>query len=206
LDGKLKTTATHRTAGANLGYNLTMTLPEMLQKVTTVLPGGELVTIRPIRPGDAPLLQAGYRTLSAQTIYLRFFDYAKELTDAEAAHLACVDYRARMAFVATVNDDAGERIIGVARYEMPPADAQGCADCAIVVGDRYHGQGLGSMLLKQLAAYARAQGVHTFLGSILPGNAAIMRFVERSGLPYHMTHAAGGVLQIRIALDPTGET
>ncbi len=168
------------------------------------LPSGLAVTIRPIRPDDAPLLQASYRKLSAQSIYLRFFRYAKELTDQEARHLASVDYHARMAFVATVDDDdAGERIVGVARYEVRPAGAEvQTAECAVVVGDRYQRQGVGRALLRQLAAFARTQGVHAFAGTVLETNTHIMRFVERSGLSYRVTPALGGVFEVTILLDP----
>ena len=60
---------------------------------------GRLVTLRPIRPEDAPLLQEGFARLSAQSIYLRFLKTATGLSDTQARQLATVDYIDRMALV-----------------------------------------------------------------------------------------------------------
>lgn len=144
---------------------------------------GTTVTIRPIRPDDAPRLQEGFERLSPESIFFRFLGHRKELPHAEAVHLATVDYRTRMAFVATREHEGDERLIGVARYAViEPAD-QGVAEAAIVVGDAHQGLGLGTILLKRLVRYARSQGVRAFLATIRHDNVRILHFIERSGLP-----------------------
>jgi len=101
----------------------------------------------------------------------------------EAQRLATVDYQTRVAFVATLEEAGEEIIVAVARYDVIRPDRPDVAEAAIVVEDRYQGQGLGSMLLDRLLAYARAHGVHTFMAEISAENKRMMRFIQRSGLP-----------------------
>jgi acetyltransferase len=164
------------------------------------LDNGEIVTIRPIEPSDAPLLQAGYQKLSRDTMYFRFQTFANELLDAEAEHLANVDYRTRMAYIATMEIDGQESIVGVTRYDMPPDGPAGLAYCGVVVGDRLQRQGLGRALFKRLAAYARRHGIRTFVGEILSANEPMLRFIEHSGLQYRLVSAEGGVSEVHVDL------
>jgi acetyltransferase len=161
---------------------------------------GEIVIVRPIQAGDAPRLQEGYLKLSRETMYLRFQKFAKELPDAEAGYLANVNYRTRMAFVATQIIEGRESIVGVARYDVPADGEPDVAYCGVVVGDPLQRQGLGRALFKRLAAYARKQGVRTFVGEILSGNEPMLRFIEHSGLQYRLVHAEGGVSEVHVDL------
>lgn len=144
---------------------------------------GMPLTIRPIQPDDSPRLQALHSRLSPESIYLRFLGMHPILTQREAERLANVDYQTRMAFVATLEEAGEEIIVAVARYDVIRPDRPEVAEAAIVVEDRYQGQGLGSILLDRLLAYARAHGVRTFVAEISAENERMMRFVQRSGLP-----------------------
>src|SRR5262245_51207887 len=68
---------------------------------SVMLKDGTPLTIRAILPEDAARLQAFHKSLSADTIYLRYLEFHKVLTDEEATHLCTVDHHNRMAFVAT---------------------------------------------------------------------------------------------------------
>jgi len=172
--------------------------PESSWSQAVVLRDGTSVTIRPIRPDDAPRLQALVGRLSPQSVFQRFLGCNKALTDEEAAHLATVDYEARMALVATSGDN-DECILGVARYESP-AGAPGQAEFAVVVEDRYQGLGLGKALLRHLVAYARAHGLHTFVGAVRIENVRLLRFLERCGLEVQIVGCDQGIVDIRIEL------
>ena len=150
---------------------------------TITLRDDATVMIRPIRPDDAPRLQALHAQLSPETIYLRFLGMHLTLSSAEAEKLADVDYQTRMAFVATRGPKGEEAVIGVARYARLGPEQPGEAEAAIVVEDRYQERGLGSILIDRLLAYARAHGVSTFVAEINAENDRILRFVRRSGLP-----------------------
>lgn len=161
---------------------------------------GTLVSIRSIRPDDAPRLQALFTRLSPASIYLRFLGYRKMLSDEEARNLAEVDYRNRMAFVACLQQGPEERIIGVARYAAVEGAVPRAAEAAVVVEDEYQGRGLGTILLKKLVSYARENGVHSFWATVHRNNAQILRFIKRSGLPVERKALKEGAWDIRVRL------
>jgi len=165
---------------------------------------GTAVTIRPIRPDDAHHLQALFDRLSPESISFRFLGHPKELPDAQARQLAQVDYRTRMALVATCDQGSEENIIAVARYAVDPAGQPGRAEAAIVVEDKYQNRGLGTLLLTRLVAYAQAHGIRAFMATIRQDNIQIMRFVRHSGLPAESTLEAG-VWDILVRLEPEAD-
>ena len=167
----------------------------------TELKDGSKVTIRPIRPEDAPLLQAGFSRLSPESIYLRFLETFNALTDKQAREFSTVDYHQRMALVAEIIEDGQKSLIGVARYAMVEP---GVAESAIVVIDEYQSRGLGTILLDRLVKYARTQGVQAFLATVHFTNARIMRFIKRSGLPTEKKMLEPGVWEIRVSIEARG--
>lgn len=171
---------------------------------TVTLRDGTTVTIRPIRPDDAPRLQALFGRLSPESISLRFLGQPKELPYEQARLLANVDYQKRMALVATREQGGEEHIIAVARYAVDPAADPDLAEAAIVVEDKYQKQGLGTLLLTRLVAYAQAHGIRAFRATIRQDNAQIMRFVRRSGLPTD-SRLEAGVWEIVVKLEPEAD-
>lgn len=151
---------------------------------TYLLKDGTAVTIRSIRPDDAPRLQALVKRLSPESIFYRFLEFLKELTPKQAEELAKVDYSRRMALVATLSEgEDDELIIAVARYSVQSASQPDVAEVGIVVEDRFQSQGLGSKLMKELTSYAREQGIRAFSGYISHQNTRILNFIRKSGLP-----------------------
>ena len=192
-----------------------MSLPNTtrLEKETQEMPGkpeavtlrdGTTVTIRPIRPDDARGLQALFDRLSPESISLRFLGHPKELPYEQARQLANVDYRTRMALVATRQHGSEEHIIAVARYAADPAGQPDLAEAAIVVEDEYQKRGLGTLLLTRLVAYAQAHGIRAFRAMVHQDNIQIMRFVRHSGLPAERALEAG-VWEVLVKLEPEAE-
>ena len=97
-------------------------------KKQVILRDGSAVSLRPIRPDDAPRLQEGFKRLSPETIYLRFLETFKELSDRQAQDFATVDYHKRMAIVGSVLEDGEERLVVVARYAIVEAEVPGVAE------------------------------------------------------------------------------
>jgi GNAT superfamily N-acetyltransferase len=162
---------------------------------------GTPVTIRPICPDDARGLQGLFDRLSPESIALRFLGQPKELPYEQARQLANVDYQKSMALVATREHDSEEHIIAVARYAVDPTIGPEVAEAAIVVEDEYQKQGLGTLLLTRLVAYAQAHGIRAFRATVRQDNIQIMRFVQHSGLPAESTLDAG-VWDILVRLEP----
>ncbi len=174
-------------------------MPETPAKPEEVtLRNGTVVTIRPIRPDDAPRLQALFYRLSPESIALRFLGHLKELPLEQAQQLATVDYRTRMALVATRQQNGEEDIIAVARYAADSAKPD-LAEAAIVVEDEYQKRGLGTLLLTRLVAYARTHGIRAFMATVHHDNVQIMRFIRQSGLPTESKLEAG-IWQIVVKL------
>lgn len=140
---------------------------------------GMLITVRPIRPADAPQLQSMYARLSPATAFFRFMACWKELTLERAEYLTQIDYRTRMAFVAVRATIAPEQIIGLASYASISSQTEGIAEAAVVVVDQYQRLGLGTIMLKHLARFAWEKQIHTFVGIVHVENRQILRWLER---------------------------
>ncbi len=166
------------------------------------LQSGREVVIRPIRPSDGPELAAAHERLSPQSKYSRFLAPKPHLSLSETRYLVQVDGVDHLAFVATPADDS-EQILAVARCVRLPDDPSG-AEFAIVVGDRFQHEGLGSALMAQLAAAAQARGVTHLRATMLAENAAVHALVR--GIPgtivAERNHGTVDELEVRLAGQP----
>lgn len=151
------------------------------------------ITIRPIRPADGPALRRFHDGLSSRTVYLRFFAAHPHLTDAEVDHFTLVDHAAREALVA----EADGHIIAVARFDQTGADR---AEVAFVVADACQGQGLGSLLLREIVARAHARGITTLDADVLASNTRMLGLLQRSGWPISERRDAG-VVQVSLDIN-----
>jgi acetyltransferase len=171
---------------------------QYIEQIT--LNDGTLVTLRPIRPDDAPRLQVTFSRLSPETIYLRFLQTFNQLSDEQARKFANIDYQEQMALVGSIQEEEEERLIGVARYALLSDHEPGLAEAAVVVRDDYQNRGLGKIILDRLVRYAREHGVSAFLATVQVSNARIVHFIKRSGLPFERKMLEPGVWEIRIQL------
>lgn len=169
---------------------------------------GTEVMIRPIRPEDEPLMAAFNRTLSKDTIFLRYFYPVSvaQLTDHDRLARFCfIDYDLEMALVveeseagpstgkseseentqANASIDSpfnGSQIIGVG--QLVRLHDHNVAEFALLVADGYQQQGLGTELLARLLNIARDEGIDTVIGSILPQNRGMKRICEELGFSF----------------------
>lgn len=142
------------------------------------LPSGRRVGIRPVRADDGPRLQAAYHRLSELTKYRRFLTVKPRLTESDLRFLTSVDGSDHVALVATLVEHP-ERIIAVARFVRLPEDRR-AAELAIVVGDQFQGQGIGTELLERLADRAIACGVERLTATVLADNLPIHRLLRHT--------------------------
>ncbi|MEQ9562096.1 MAG: GNAT family N-acetyltransferase, partial [Woeseiaceae bacterium] len=87
-----------------------------------------------------------------------------------------VDGHRSMAFVATVDKDGCEAIVGVSRYAADADDST--REIAITVADEWQHQGLGTRLARALIQHAREHGVRKLYSIDLADNAH-MRMLAR---------------------------
>jgi len=173
---------------------------------TVQLEDGTQVYLRPILPSDARRLQEGFLRLSPQSIYMRFLEALKQLSDEQARELATVDYHDRMAIVAEVEENGERQMVGVTRYALLPVEEPGLAEAAIVVGDEFQNRGLGTVMISRLVQYARQQGLRAFVATVQMSNARIMHFIKRSGLRAERKMIEPGVWDLHIYLNNSETT
>jgi acetyltransferase len=148
------------------------------------LADGTAVTIRPIRPEDEPLMITFHKSLSEETVHLRYFGFPGG--EALAAHERLVqicfcDYdRAIALIVETIQAAEDQRqIIAVAR--LIKAYGANEAEVAIVISDGWQGKGLGTKLLGDLVAIGRVEGLERIVGYILPENYVMLHICRKLG-------------------------
>jgi len=108
------------------------------------LKDGTSVLLRPIKPEDVTLLDELFKSLSKETMRLRFFQVIKDVPHEMLTRYCNVDYDREIAVVAEIPKEKG-RIIGVGRVILEPGGK--CGEFAVVVDDQWQGQGLGSKLI-----------------------------------------------------------
>ncbi|MFA7324939.1 MAG: GNAT family N-acetyltransferase, partial [Candidatus Nanopelagicales bacterium] len=175
-----------------------MTVYPIEWEADVVLSNGRPLHLRPIVPQDAERLQAFHKSLSAETIYFRFFTSKPELSARELEHFTNVDYVDRVAFVAIVN----EEIVGVGRYDRV---SETDAEIAFNIRDDYQGRGLGSVFLEHLAAAGRDRGITRFVAEVLPSNRRMINTFKEAG--YTVTQRyEDDVLAISFAIASTDQS
>ncbi len=134
---------------------------------------GSVVRIRPLREDDEPALQAMNLRVSDRSIYLRFFGINRSAADEQTHHLTTA-HDGHVALVA----EYGGQLVGVASYEPLRT---GEAEMAFLLEDSVHRRGIGTLLLEQLAAVARENGVLRLRADTLVENAGMLRVFAGSG-------------------------
>lgn len=140
------------------------------------LDSGERVTVRPIRPQDAPGLEHLVANTSAEDVRLRFHGGLRTLPQALAARLSQIDYDREMAMIAL--DDAGE-IVGVSRLIADPEGE--AAEFALLVRTDHQKQGLGRALLSNIVAFARRRNLRRVWGDVMSDNERMLMLTDALG-------------------------
>lgn len=148
------------------------------------LNSGEAVTIRPIRPEDEPLLVKFHGSLSEESVYYRYFSQLK--LDQRVAHerltrICFNDYDREIALVAEHRQaKSGDlEILGIGR--LSKARGLNEAEFALLISDRWQGQGLGSELLKRLVQIGRSEKLNRVTATILVENRTMLHLSEKAG-------------------------
>ncbi|MFO1417515.1 MAG: GNAT family N-acetyltransferase [Methylotetracoccus sp.] len=168
------------------------------RSTTFSLPGGDTVSIRPIRPEDATLEREFVQGLSSEARYFRFMQALRELPVEQLVRLTQLDYAREMALIATIGQLGKESMIGVARYSLNPDGIS--AEFALVVADRWQGRGIGSRLMRLLLEAARDSGIAIIEGEVLRTNSRMLKFAAGLGFSVKNTLDDPTTAQISIEL------
>ena len=170
----------------------------MMPSRAVVLEDGAAVYLRPVRAEDKDRLAALTDGLSPESRFRRYLGPKGHLTAAELAYFTEMDHRDHEALVA-LDRPAGEAV-GVARYIRHRSDPR-TAEAAVVVADSWQRRGVGTALLRRLAAQAQAYGVRHFTGIVLTTNTAPLRLLARLG-PCDVRREPGGTATVAVELAP----
>jgi ribosomal protein S18 acetylase RimI-like enzyme len=146
---------------------------------TEVLPSGQRVEIRALKPTDREGMLTAVGRSSTQSIYRRFFTVRRHFSEAETTFFLNLDFVNHVALVAGAEEGGKPFIAGDARYVVIKP---GRAEVALAVVDQFQSQGIGSALLRHLSSLARQAGLQEFVAAVLPENAAMLKVFEKSGL------------------------
>lgn len=144
--------------------------------------GGAEYHMRPIKPADIGLYPAFLANISSEDIRLRFLAPRRNFPDDMLKRLTQLDYDRDIAFV--VLEKASGALAGVGRLSCDPDRERG--EYALLVRTDLHGRGIGWQLLKQIVAYAEAEGIGRIEGIVLEENTAMLRMCREFG--FSITH------------------
>jgi GNAT superfamily N-acetyltransferase len=134
-----------------------MIMPEASDyRVIEHLRDGREVEIRALRPDDKDDMLAAVGRTGMQSLQRRFFAVKRGFSEKEITFFMNIDFSNHVALVALADEDGRRVIIGGGRYIVVEP---GRAEIAFVVIDAYQGQGIGTLLMRHLAAIARSAGL-----------------------------------------------
>jgi acetyltransferase len=145
---------------------------------------GTPVQIRPIRPEDEPLMVKFHKTLSDNSVRLRYFHPIK--LDARTQHDRLIrvtfnDYDRELALVVehTDPDSDQKQILAVGR--LSKTIGQNEAEFALIVSDAYQHLGIGTKLLQMLIQISRDEKLSRLSATLLADNVEMQKTAEKCG-------------------------
>jgi acyl-CoA hydrolase/RimJ/RimL family protein N-acetyltransferase len=160
--------------------------------------GGQEVRFRAIKPSDEEGMRQLFYRFSDEAVYYRYFSPIKTMPHSKMQQYVNVDYRKAMSIVGLVGDQADEQLIAEGRYVKYPDRPE--ADIAFVVDEQYHGLGIATHIYLMLIRLARERGIKAFTADVLATNKAIMKVLEKGGLPIKAM-LKSGIYELTIPLE-----
>jgi len=148
---------------------------------------GTVVTIRPIRPEDEPMMVDFYETVSGQSIYSPYFE-SLHLTPSTAhdrlTRICFIDYDREMALVAERRETIPDRrtILAIARLSRVHGANE--AEFSLLVDQRCQRLGLGTELLRRLLQVGRDEGIDRITAEIDAQNQGMQRICRSLGFRF----------------------
>ncbi len=149
---------------------------------------GLQIFLRPVKINDEPALKDFFYSLTANSLYLRFFSTRQDMPHEQLQKYVVVDRTEALAIVATVSDDKGT-VLAYGQYEINKAVHT--AEVAFVVRDGYQNMGIGTELLSYLTYIAKREGLLGFTATVLAENKAMMHIFEKGEFDLSKTLEAG---------------
>jgi acyl-CoA hydrolase len=141
------------------------------------------IFFRPVKPSDEDLQRQFFYSLSAESVYFRFFNIVKAMPHEKVQPLVNIDYREEMTIVGLVGEPGAEEMVAIGGFKVDPSDRM--ADVAFLVRDDWQQRGIGTYLLSKLTDIARARRIKGFKADVLAENKKMMYVFHKSSFPVH---------------------
>ena len=167
-----------------------------------IMRDGTTAEIRPAEPTDVPMMQQFIDRLSPESRRHRFFSENPPPADSIAALCHCLNPCSQFTLIVTRVWDGRAHIIAAGSYWV--RDGQ-TAEVAMAVDDRFHGKGLGTLLLERLALVAVRHSFTHLWAVTHVDNLAMREVFRESGFTAHETYE-GEDMAVELSLIPTNTT
>ncbi len=166
------------------------------KKYTTerALNNGLSVIFRPIEPTDQSKYNDFFKSLSPESIHMRFFCIIKELSDETLKKCCNIDYNQEIAIVAQPKTES--KIIAIARLIFAN---QSKAEFDLAVADTWQGLGLGSELLKYTIQIAQDYKLKEIYQYVSIENYRMIQLSKKIGFKVKSTEADIIEMSLQIA-------
>ena len=155
--------------------------------------------LRPIRPEDEPLHEEMFSTFSPETRRFRFFGPVRESHEM-LAHYTQIDYDREMAIIAELSEGSTKKMAGVVRLIADPYNET--AEYAIVIGDPWHGLGLGTIMTRYILEIARVRGIKKVYAYVLEDNTAMLNLFKKFNFTFRREE---DMWEAELKLEPVAE-
>lgn len=147
------------------------------------------VAIRPILPEDEERLVKFHTLLSDRSVFLRYLQpllFQDRVLHERLARISHEDYNRVISLVAETKDDKDENIIiGVVRLSRLHASNE--ARLSILIGDPYHGIGLGGELVRRALDVAKREKIERLSATLTADNQVMQHLFKKAGFNIEST-------------------
>ncbi len=157
----------------------------LISDADVVLNDGSVLRLREQQPHDFEPIRTFLESLSPESRAFRFLSAGVDLNQA-AELLSRVDGASSVGLLALQGDPS--RVVGQGIFIR---SRPGRAEVAFTVSDALQSQGIGSILLGQLAQAATALGIEMFDANVHPENIAMLEVFSHSGFAIRVTSEPG---------------
>jgi acyl-CoA synthetase (NDP forming)/GNAT superfamily N-acetyltransferase len=181
-----------------------MSMAQAAGQAYALLADGSTVEIRPAGGADFDAVKAMHEAMSADNMYLRFFNFSKLAAETEARRICREPRPGHLALLALAEGE----VVGCASYDAPAGtpDPGHVAEVAFAVADRMHHRGIATLLLEHLVSFARGDQITVFTAQTLAENTPMLKVFADAGLPVQR-HYEDGLMEMTIPLpDAVGGT
>ena len=155
---------------------------------------GAVLQVRVVEPGDQDALMDLFARVSTRTSYQRFLAVSPV---AASEYVASLMGRGEDADVDAVLASSCGVVVAVASIHRVSASA---AEVALLIDDEHQGEGLGTLLLEDLVARARARGIRELVALTLRSNVQMLEVFRDLGLPLRI-EAEGETFGVTVGLE-----